>query len=533
MFASLLLPAALAAPSTPSTPSTPHCPDLEPWLIQLDGHPGCISPTLGALRERAIELGQQDCLAEELAFRGLPVPSFEEPQWVPGPPLPEKLTRDPYGLYNSVESENFVIRWGDGVLEQDAVAALQAFEDGWDVQINDMGYPLPHYTDTYKLNVYVGDSAANAPQIYDAPAYQTRDSDGHPMIVMSDYLINYERGRNTAVHEFQHAVQGASNAYSYTGSGAWYYEATASWIEVEVYPEDMAYASSVYGYGFLPWRSTDFFRYATGEWELENFHQYGALIWPRFLTEFHVDTSLIRESWTEASTVSNDPLLETGVLLEEQYGLDIYELFFEFAARNSVWDYTHHQAYVDNLESRESDYVSQRVARTHEGGTGGEWAESLEGTRPERYGTNYIVFTELEGQNLRVAFEGDAQGDEGHDAQWNVQVVYPQGLHGVYNSVPLEDGVGDVWIDDVAGAGEDVWLVVSVVSDYRHPREQFGYRYLVETDYEPEAEDTSPPDVTQGSKSFDEGNCSTAPGAPMAAWAVLAGLAALRRRRAC
>ncbi|MCB9761238.1 MAG: hypothetical protein H6739_15460 [Alphaproteobacteria bacterium] len=520
----------LAALSLPAHAA--ECGGLEPWLVALDADEGCTTLTLGALREQAAMQDQQACLALALGQRGLPVPERALAHSPARPPMPEKATRDPYGLFRAVESENFVVRWEDGITNQAAEEILVAFEEAWAFQIIEQGYPEPRYADEYKINVYVGESGPNAPQLYNSPAYQSVDIESVPMIVMADYLIDYTSGKNTAAHEFHHMVQDAISTYSYTGSGAWYWEATASWIEVEVYPNDMSYASSLYGYAYIPHRSVDYFKLASStEWELENYHQYGALIWPRYLTEFHVDATFIRDTWLEGD-FRNDPMLTTRELLEEREGLDSYALFFDFAARNAVWDYQDRDAFLDVLASRQDDYQDQSITRVIQGGLT-DWANATQGTLPERYGVNYVKLTDLEGDDLHVMFEGEAEGDSGSPAQWNVTVVYPRGAHGAYREVPLnEDGLtADVWLEGVADDSPDeVWLVIAVVSDVREPREVFNYRYFVETDFvEEEEEDTDPPPITDLGHA-DTGRCAQAPAGPM--WmGLLAGLALLVRRR--
>ncbi|MCB9744768.1 MAG: hypothetical protein H6741_12575 [Alphaproteobacteria bacterium] len=523
----MLLTLALISPA-----SAQECAPLDELLVALDAGQECESVLLGALRERAIETGSQDCLAGALAHRGLPVPGFVDPVVPEHPPLPEKLTRDPYGLYFSVESENFVVRWDDtSISEGNAREALENFEDGWRVEIAELGFPTPRYMDTYKLNIYVGESGPNAPALYASPAYQSRDSEGYPMIVMEAGLFS-SGGKNTSVHEFNHATQDAT-VYSYTGTGAWYFEATASWVEAEVYPGDMEYATSVFGFAYLPYRSLDYFKLATQTpWEIESFHQYGALIWLRFLTENYVDPTFISQTWIEGD-YRNNPMETTAELLDEQYGVDFDEVFFDFAGHNAVWDYQDRAAYLANIEARQSDYADQSLARSLTGPML-DWSSATTNL-PERYGSNYILLNSLPGSDLHVGFEGDAVGSEGNEAVWNLQLVVPQGNRGAYTPIELVDGAADVWLDGFLDQYDDeVYLAISVISEVREPRETFGYRYFVETDATG-GDDTG--DVVEfipneGNPDEEEsGRCASAPAEAWAGWFLAAGLVILRRRR--
>lgn len=511
------------------------CEALEPYLLSLDSEQGCLTVTLHALDEVARREGATECLAEELAFRGLPAQT-EPPPRIP-PPLPDvKLTRDPYNLYHSVESDNFVIRWGDGINESAATRMLDAFEEAWNKEIVQYGYPQPRFTETYKMNVYVGDSDPNAPQIYSAPAYQTNDSEGVPMIVMSPWLIDYDAGHITAAHEFFHAVQFAIGTYSYTGSGAWYFEATAQWMEQIVYAGDLDWTSVVFGLAYIPHRSLDYFVSATdSEWEVENYHQYAAAIWVKYLSDEVADVPFIKDTWTETGT-SNDPLAVTYDLLAERYGLDGYTVFFDFAARNAVWDYQEQAAIVEGLEDHQDDYIDQRVSRVVLGKTDG-MVNGNAAVTPERYGTNYIEITDLEGDDLHLVFEGTGAGDQGSEPQWNVDFVFGRGLHGAYTRVDMPDKrTADVWLEGLADPDtEPLWMVVSVVSDDRVPRETFSYQFSLETDYVVVDDDDDDPDpiADLGDVDFEEGRCASAP-APVGVGAGLFAFAlAFLRRRSC
>lgn len=277
--------------------------------------------------------------------------------------------------------------------------------------------------------------------------------------------------------------------------------------------------------------------YATAEeWDLENYHQYGASIWAKYLADEVVDEEFIRDTWTEAG-LSNDPLLVTYGLLRDRYGLDGYQVFFDFAARNAVWDYAEQSALIDALDAKEDDYTNQRVARVVQGETGGMLGGNT-AVEPERYGTNYIEITDLEGENLHLVFEGSEVGDQGSAAQWNVDFVFARGIRGAYTRVDMPDRrTADLWLDGLANPDtEPLWMVVSVVSDDRTPRETFTYQFSLETDAEPEDTGDGEPDAVTdlGDVEFEDKRCASASGpAGLGAGFFAFALALSRRRRRC
>ena len=109
------------------------------------------------------------------------------------PPGTEKAERDANGVCaNSASSDNFVLKWGNEATVSSLAVQdmLQAFEFSWSELVNDMGHPAPKTTESYKFNVYVGDTGSCAPSVYGMGGYFTVDSQGYPFIVMSLSLIH-------------------------------------------------------------------------------------------------------------------------------------------------------------------------------------------------------------------------------------------------------------------------------------------------------------------------------------------------------
>jgi hypothetical protein len=400
----------------------------------------------------------------------------------PLPPSPTKGEREAHGVCSSMQvSDNFVLKWGGDAppASTDVSLIMAALETSWQRELNEMGHEHPWGTGEYLFNVYVGDSGGCAPSAFGMGGYYTTDPDGWPMIVLSQGVFQDPvYGKSTVAHEFYHAVQHASGAYSNGGDAQWWWEATAMWVEAEVYPATQDYYVFLYGYAFQPHRQLSSYTYpSTGA--LEEFHQYGAAIFPRFLTEHVADWQLIRDSWTLADGF-DDPVEVIRDLLDE----DLDEVFADFAAHNAVWDYQHGTEMEMYL-----DYVSDAYGygtmdhRIVDGvdseGTGEEWQSAPESTLPQRYGYNVIKMNRPDDGTLVVRFDGDAQGSDGSMADWFVRVVRENESTVSYESVDIVDGKGEL---SISGVGDEraIYLVVSAVSFRWNSDENFGYQYQMD-----------------------------------------------------
>jgi MYXO-CTERM domain-containing protein len=425
--------------------------------------------------DRAGPCGTLNFLDETLAAQPAPLP--------PRPPSTDKGEREAHGTCaNTASSDNFVLKWGDDASVSGIAVTqlLDAFEFSWAQQIDSMGHPPPWGTDEYKFNVYVGDSGSCAPSVYGMGGYYTTDAEGWPMIVMSLGTLDYAPyGQSVAAHEFYHAVQHATGSYGGSSDASWYWEATACWVEKEVFVSDEHYASFLFGYAFMPYKQLNAYQYP-GTGAIEEYHQYGAFIFPRYLSEHHSDWTLIRDSWVDASW-NSDPVDMLEVLLE---GGDLEETFGDYAAHNATWDYEDQLLYTQHLDytSDETDYglYDRRVVESvGYQGTGDEWAEPPTDTFPERYGYNIIRLKSPADRKLTVRFEGDAAGSEGSTGRYQVRLVREYGTTVDYLEVPIDGLSGELKVGKV-GAEVALYLAVSAFSDHWREGETFGYRYQLD-----------------------------------------------------
>ncbi|MEC7987011.1 MAG: DUF6055 domain-containing protein [Myxococcota bacterium] len=393
------------------------------------------------------------------------------------PPSSEKLSRDVYQLPNVLFSENFALHWGSELSfsESEATIVLEEFERSWTYEVQEMQYPAPLGSDGHYFNVYLGDSGNGAPSSYGNAGYYTVDDDGWPMIVIDYQSIVTADSFSVIPHEFFHAVQHACDSYDYEAKAAWYWEASAVWIESMVYPQDPNYAAFLFGFAFLPHKSLGFFDYFDSG-ALQEYYQYGAFIFPRYLTDYHVDDFVVRDSWVNARN-AEEPLAWFESYFADQ-GQDFDEILIDFAARNTHWDYPHQNWYTYYLDYYTEYYPSDDYSITqgiHSSGTVG-FAEVSRALLPERYGVNYLRMNGSNMDSIQIDIEGESSGDAGSIARWHATVVREQDGSIAYQTVPFEEHRGSLLLSDVYPT-ETITLVVMPSSETWEWGESFSYRY--------------------------------------------------------
>ena len=418
----------------------------------------------------------------------------------PPPPSEQKETIDVFSLPNVATSANFALRWGSEqtVSEERAAELLAEFEYSWEHEINILNFPAPLGSDSHLFNVYIGNSGSGAPSSYGAAGYYDSDASGWPMIVIDLDALDYAGSYGVIPHEFFHAVQHACDTFSYDGESAWYWESTAIWVENEVYPDDPNYALFLFGFAFLPHKSLHFFDYADSGATSE-YYQYGAFVFPKFLSTFHVQVDDVRDSWVDSSW-QQTPL----EWWEEFFGTETYhDLVFEFAQRNANWDYPHKEWYDYYLDYYEEYYpqddqsISQSVSLYGEASLAAVDAERM----PEHLGVNYIELSSPEYSVMEVGIVGDEIGDQGTSVSWRLGLVRTSGDQIQYQDL----GDGQPQIVDNISSSETLTLVVMPIASGSSWGEQFSYEYLFMKYEEPVAqpEDETPKSACSTMKAMD------------------------------
>ncbi len=500
------------------------CPAVQPGLQAIDAGARCLTPLLLAAWTQAETPAQRACLAQGLRQRGLPsspmAPGRVAPS--PPPPLPDKSVRDAYDAPNQQLSDNFVVLWGDdGYLHpQTGERLLEAFEDGWSHYIDGWGMAAPEGTDSYYFNVYLGNSGGQVPSISGAAGYFTTDSDGHPMIVLdSDILVDSDYSAGTAVHELFHAMEWATGNYVIRDS-LWLWEASSSWAEAEVYPDNQLYPIQLPGFAFLPHLPLDFYDYPdTGS--LQEMHQYGAFIWLRYLSEIVADSELVVDVWTDGSA-GGSTLDAFDDHIYRYTGQEFIEVWGDFLGHNAGWDYQDRELYLEIMGWYDGYYADHSLAASQSGLGSPDWVHSHE-YPPWNYGANYVELRDPAEGTLIVEFEGVNRGDQDSLSEWQLRLVLEKDGAWEYLTLPVVDRQASHEQADI-GDYDVITLAIGAWSATRWEEETFGYDYRLYVD--DGSSDTGGSNKRRNSKS-----CGCQPAAPLGAgWVLLALLAAATRR---
>jgi hypothetical protein len=437
-----------------------------------------------------------------------------------------KQQRDFFGAVNAQSSDNFVLRWGNSneVVAGQIEAMLDALEQAWSVEVIQMEHPVPDGADEFRFNVYVADTGVEGPWgplgDYGAAGwFYPDDGEGYPFVVLSkETLADLDAGGLTAAHELYHAIQYATGRYR-EEAGAWFWEASATWIEAEVFPDSTAYTRFLYGYALLPHLPMDSYApFETGS--LDEYHAYGAFIFPRMLSEHAADWRLVRDVWVEPAVETEDPLDAIAWALEAQ-GSSLGAVFSEFSTRNIGWEYAHGEAYAANLEALPIEFESKshRFTESHEGkGTAG-WDRVPGDLLPGSLGSNLLLLQEPSGDVLYARVEVERLG--------SIQASLVVESAGTYSTHALDffDGIGGL---DLALSGEETRavLVLAAVDREAEPDTRFGYAYQLSTE---EPDESSAAD--SGESGIKSCGCSVQDRGPGRIWLWLLGFSALRARR--
>ncbi|MFT6233152.1 MAG: hypothetical protein ACJAZO_003672, partial [Myxococcota bacterium] len=367
----------------------------------------------------------------------------------------DKRTRDSFADFpNATETDNFIIKWGvqdRNISQQSVDSLLTALETSWDKYIDDWGYSAPFGADTFKFNVYVGNSGSGAPDDFGAGGYYWTDNEGYPMIVVSQGgLADPAFVGTLAAHEFFHAMQDANGAFEYDDTSGWWWEATAMWVQHEVFPEDEAWPVFLYWFAIRPELSVGYFEYPT-DGSPEQFHQYGAFVYVAHVAERHGGPDLVQETF--ARSFNGDTPMDVLDELITESGSDIHTSFGEFVLRNGTWDYPTEQWFENyiNLYGGYESPQSNRISGTVNTETN-DWV-APEANLPHTFGANYWRFS-APSERFELEFEGAP------DVQWHVGVATQTGTTHDTHSVVVTSGVGIAEISGLSGV-DDAWIVVS------------------------------------------------------------------------
>ena len=222
------------------------------------------------------------------------------------------------------------------------VYAFQNGRYGWQVPKADgtRGCPGGGGDCVNKTDVYIKDVGGRSVYGYSAPDPGQRSFSQQAFLVMDDdYSAQQfpQYGGNslppmqvTAAHEYNHVLQFAYDVAQDT----WMFEATATWMEDEVYTDVNDYLQYVVGWSRLTLVPMTNFSAAGDE---TNAKAYGAAVWNRWLEAKH-GPDIVRNAW-EVSRQTTPPSFAPGAYDRalRSRGSSFAEAFAEFTADTAEW----------------------------------------------------------------------------------------------------------------------------------------------------------------------------------------------------
>ncbi len=318
----------------------------------------------------------------------------------------------------------------DGNNQPDYVeTAAEALQFAWRQQIDRLGWqpPLPDrgeggdtrfdvYLENQNLLSSSGDTFYGYVETYgglvgDNPVteiietnaaygYLSLDNDYRPD-KLGEELPPLDSLRTTAAHELQHAIQAA---YDDWDPYEWLYEASAVWIEDQVYPEIGDAKSYLADYMHAP----DLCPLSVGR-DDQDVRWYGGWILLRYISEHYGGPDTIRRLWEQMATLDGLEALEA-TLAEQQTSLA--EVLVDFAIANlaqSDCPTNRPYCYANGRDYRRP-YVEDSVRVRP-----GETKTLLPKDGVQQFGADYI---RLKGKEpFRIDFQGSPAG------RWQLRLV--------------------------------------------------------------------------------------------------------------
>lgn len=288
---------------------------------------------------------------------------------------------------NALVTDYFQIEYSDLVASQidsdgDAIPDIvetvrDSAEHAKEVILDDLNYDDPMAGYDRKLVIILDDNYEYLSE--GALGVTSILSNGDPYIALDPWMTE-DYLKITSGHEFFHAVQfGYDMNFAYTYQGINWAEATATWMEDNVYNDINDYVNYLPDY----FTYTDYSVFASIS-PTGTLFEYGLSVWPRFLSE-NYGASTIQDIWnayfdSNVDYESDLRIYDAVSDVIDENGDDLDSVFQEFALWNLDPSYY----------SEGENYPSVFVIEANETGT--EYDLIDETYAPALFGTNYLYF---------------------------------------------------------------------------------------------------------------------------------------------
>lgn len=528
----LLLSQAFAAPSVDARAT--HDALLQLWKdlrAESETRMVCFTPLVRALQENwgLFTPEEQAAFTAHLAPFATDLTDGLAPA---GDAPPPPASGEPCFIYDDNPYETlddpkgrFQVQWEpDAIDEETAQDLLDALTYSYETEIDELGWREPDGMSRYPMMIYVYEDNRTA------AAYTTvgRCSGVGYMpyiVIASGSFYGGSWYEDMVAHEFVHASQYAytddAGSYNYNVD-LWWWEATATWAQEYVYPDNNWWSQYISGYTDATYLAMQVSNQSDNT---KFWHMYGMAIWAFYLDQHWGGHDMVQDTWEYAAehwnTAQNVDDWTEGV------GVDFDEAYQDFIVTNVVMDYDPSR-YFGNVK------VSATVSELPDSG------ESSSTKAPQGYGQNYL---KIKSDAAEAGTDAVVHVDGENDNTWLALLVTVDGndIEDVQTFDLDDTNQGDL---DIRFDGDkEFWIVLSPM-DNKSSGRSYTWSVTVDesavvTDGEDDTADEVPdlPEGQDGDDAFnpekaDEGTgCGCATGTSGSSVGLALGLAALMLRR--
>jgi hypothetical protein len=372
------------------------------------------------------------------------------------------------------------------------------------------------------------------------------------MIVLANFLHeDPPYAESVIVHEFFHAVQYRTESFWVWETGGWFWEATATWAQGEM-TTHWAYYSFLPFYAVRP--DSGLYHHSTESsgGAPPDLHQYGAFIFPRFLSEHLERGEVILDAWRTGGTEADPVEVLQNLLTEDVFSAALAD----HAAHNLTWDYADGAGYAGHVNEVATWWpdTDQRVTnlQSHDDP---EWQTIPSDHIPQACGYNLIPIPSdvVVGDQLTFAVQQDVPDGVSTSVDFRATIVELNDGVPTYHSTDPDQRHSVMTVNPEA----ELWAAVANVTSLGDIRGTRAYKVRFTPLPELPPEDTGGPVIDTGTPSDtgdspetedeevngytqleDSGSgekpsgcsCSTSPSKQIAGWLLLVPLLAIRRK---
>lgn len=411
---------------------------------------------------------------------------------VEAPPLADNILLP--GVPDYVDSVALVFEyvWN---YELDSLGYGQTLEDiiGFHGPKQDGGEGGSDAYDIYLSNIgshgYYGITETECGEFHCASCIEVENDYAEPVFISFGYGGRpMEALKVTAAHEFFHAIHYSLDRHE-AGDNTrfWWQEASAVWMENEVFDDINDYLFSISNFFKYPWLSLE--TYTVNSGDIGYMHPYASCVWPMFLGQKY-DKDVIRQIWQGCGEVDGYNVLPATAAALGNFGTTFDDAFQEF----TVWNYfTSYRA--DTLNKYSEANLWSDTMRTIYYTTSFPLDDTLEeaiagSDTPQPLSANYFVINRTSSVTggLTIWFNGD-QDLSGND-EWRANVL---------GWDPAQNSVVQLYVNSSTGSGSGVFRgwqhyanIVIIPAIYGSTYDNLSHGYSVKALYDQYLNDDSP-----------------------------------------